>query len=202
MTLRLSSAPAALAFAFALSLIACADDDRPASSSSATTPPEDPGPSGAVNLELYETESQVCPPGNVHVDVGNVSSAPPVTLEDGKDGAAVACSVVPEAGKLRASGSIAHGAKVFSFRDVLTDGKSAVGFVTVSDPTSGTVYAAPDGKPCIFEFAPGSTQGVEAGRIGVQFACTSLVSAADATHACSLRNGHVLLEHCEGEPEE
>jgi hypothetical protein len=204
MTLRLSSAPSAFAFAFALplALIACADDDRRSSSSSPSTPPADPGPTGAVNLELYGTELQDCPIGNVHVDIGNVSSAPPVTFEDGKDGAAVACSVLPEAGKLRASGSIAHEAKAFSFRDVLTEGKSAIGFVTVSDPGSGAVYAAPDAKPCIFQFAPGSTQGIEAGRIVVQFDCSSLVSAANAAHECSLRYGYVLLEHCEGEPEE
>ncbi|HZF49854.1 MAG TPA: hypothetical protein VE093_14440 [Polyangiaceae bacterium] len=199
MTLRLPRALTALVLPFAL--IACADDDRATSSSSKNSPPEDPGPTGAVNLEIYGTELQDCPAGNVHIDIGNVSSAPPVTFEDGKDGAEVSCSVVPEAGKLRASGSIAHGSQAFSFKDVVTEGKSAIGFVTAKDPASGTIYAAPPGKPCVFQFAPNSAQGVEAGRIVVQFDCSSLVSAEDPAHECSLRYGYVLLEHCEGEPE-
>jgi hypothetical protein len=185
----------------ALALAGCSGDDENQSSTSSTAPPADPGPTGAVNLEMYETELQTCPAGNVHVDIGNVGSAPPVTVEDGKESASVACAVVPESGKLRASGAIAQGAKSFSFRDLVTDGGSAIGFVTVSDPATGTVYAAPDAKPCVFQFAPGSTQGVEAGRIVVQFDCSSLVSEADAAHECSLRYGYVLLEHCEGEPE-
>jgi hypothetical protein len=195
MILRLPFALAAL-----LLLTACSDDRRRKSSSSSSTS-EDPGPTGAVNFELYGTELQSCPVGNVHIDIGNVSSAPPVTFEDGKDGARVACSVMPEADKLRAEGTIEHGGRDFSFRDVVTDGKSAIGFVTTSDPATGTVFAAPDSKPCIFQFVPGSSQGIEAGRIVVQFDCSSLVSAANPAEECSLRYGYVLLEHCEGEPE-
>lgn len=190
-----------LVFGFAIALAGCADADPVSLTSSSNGPPPDPGPTGAVNLEIYETEIQTCPVGNVHIDIGNVSSAPPVTFENGKAGVAVACAVLPEAGKLRASGSLAQGAKVFSFRDVVTDGSSAIGFVKVADPATGTEYATPDAKPCVFQFAPGSLQGVEAGKILVQFDCSSLVSAADPAHECSLRYGYVLLEHCEGEPE-
>lgn len=187
-------------FASPFAILGCADADPVSLSSSSNGAPQEPGPSGAVNLEIYETEIQTCPVGNVHIDIGNVNSAPPVTFEDGKEGTAVACSVLPEGSKLRASGSLTQGAKVFSFRDVVTDGKSSIGVVKVTDPASGTVYEAPDAKPCVFQFAPGSSQGVEAGRIWVQFDCSSLVSAADAAHECSLRYGYVLLEHCEGEP--
>lgn len=190
-----------LAFtALALSLIACGDEPKNNSTSSGD-PPEDPGPSAAVKLEIYATEAQDCPPGNVLIDLGNVSSAPPVTFEDGKDGSAVACSVVPESGKLLASGSITRDATSFAFRDVLTDGASAIGHVSFKDPESGAIYATPDGKPCVFQFAPGSGQAIEAGRIFVQFDCSNLVSEADPTKACSGRNGYLLFEHCEGEPE-
>jgi hypothetical protein len=193
---------AALALALAPALLACSSEERRRSSSDDDETPPDPGPSGAVNVEIYATEAQSCPPGNIHVDMGNVKSAPPVTLEDGKDGASVVCAVVLEGEKLRASGAIKHGAASFGFSDVVSGGGSAIGLVELTFPGSGVRYATPSDKPCVFQFAPGSSQGIEPGKISVQFDCSSLVSESDAKDACSLRYGYILLEHCEGEPAE
>jgi len=187
------------AVALAASLVACSSDE-PRRSSSSNEEPAPPGPTGAANMEIYATETQDCPPGNVHIDVGTVNAQPPVTFEDGEDGAKVACSVVPEGGKFRASGSLAHGAYAFSLRDLVTDGSSAIGAIDFTDPGSGERYATVDGKPCVFQFAPGSGQGISAGKLFVQFDCSNVVSEADPAKACSLRYGYVTLEHCEGEP--
>jgi hypothetical protein len=192
--------PAVTAAALAFTLAACADEPRKRGSSSGETDPGPPGPTGAVNMEVYATETQDCPPGNVHIDIGAVNAAPPVVHEDGEDGAAVACSVVAEGSKFNASGSLKRGMIAFGFSDLVTNGSSAIGSVEFTDPATGVRYAATDGMPCVFQFAPGTAQGVEAGKIFVQFDCSNLVSDADATKACSSRYGYVTLEHCEGEP--
>jgi hypothetical protein len=197
MILRLC--PALLALTLASTLSGCGDEPRK-HSSSGETDPGDPGPTGAVNMEVYATETQDCPPGNVHIDIGTVNAAPPVVLEDGEDGAAIACSVVPDGNKLRASGSLKRGMVAFSFSDLVTDGSSAIGSVAFTDPASGVRYASVDGKPCVFQFAPGTAQGIQAGKVFVQFDCSNLVSDADASKACSSRYGYVTLSHCEGEP--
>jgi hypothetical protein len=193
MTARLWTAIAAITLSLA-SLAGCSSDEPKPSTSG--DPPGEPKPTGAINMEVYATETQSCPPGNVQIDVGTVNSSPPETVVDGKDGAKVSCSVAPSGGKFNASGSIEKGSLSFAFRDVVTGGMSAVGQVEFSDPAAGVRYASTLDKPCVFQFAPGSDQGVEAGRIFVQFDCATLASAADPLDVCSARYGYVLLENC------
>lgn len=179
--------------------LGCSDDERRASSSDNETNSV-PQATGAVNMEVYATAVQSCPPGNIHIDIGNVNAAPPLVYENGQDGAEVACSVLAEGAKFRAGGSLKKGMFSFSFHDVLTDGTSAVGQVQFSDPKDSTVYASSDLGPCVFQFAPGGEQGVSAGQIFVQFDCSNLISMADPKAACSSRYGYIRLEHCVGSP--
>lgn len=179
--------------------IGCSSDERRPSSTGDETS-ADPKATGAVNMEVYATAVQSCPPGNFHVDIGNVNAAPPMLYEDGQSGASVACSVLTEGSKLRAGGTIAKDTFSFSFRDVLTDGTSAVGQVEFTDPATGTVYASSDLGPCVFQFAPSSGQGVSAGQIFVQFDCSNLISKVNPNETCSSRYGYVRLEHCVGSP--
>jgi hypothetical protein len=151
---------------------------------------------GAVNMEVYATPAQTCPPGNVHIDLGNAQSSPQVKVIDGEDGAQVLCTVAPAGAELDASGSIQRGNLRFQFA-VLTGGQSATGSVGFLDPASGAAYSSPEGSPCVFQFAPSSGQGIEAGRIWVQFDCANLVNEQDPAAACSSRYGYLILENCE-----
>ncbi len=151
---------------------------------------------GAVDLEVYATEEQSCPPGNVHVDIGHVTTSPPDMLAHGVDGARVECAVVQNEEKFAASGTVARGAASFSFRDVVTAGASAIGHVEVVDPASGIRYASSEAHPCLFQFSATSGQGIGAGRIDVGFDCSDLVSAADPSKSCSSRYGSLRLEAC------
>lgn len=179
-------------------LFACSSDERRGSFTEETTAA--PKPAGAVNMEVYATAVQTCPPGNIHIDIGNNSASPPLVYEDGQDGAAVTCAVLSDGSKFHAEGNISKGAFSFSFRDVVTDGASAVGHVEFTDPASGAVYASTDLSPCVFQFAPSSEQGISAGKIFVQFDCSNLVSSMKSSDACSSRYGYVRLEYCAGSP--
>jgi hypothetical protein len=188
-------APSALALALTLGLSACSDDGS-GTSSSDDSGNGDPKPTGAINMEVYATEEQSCPPGNIHVDVGAVNASPAKTVTDGEDGAKVACAVVPSGGLLSASGSIEKGSASFAFAVKVESGKpSAVGEVAFTDPGSGVRYASAM-PPCLFQFAPGSGQAIKEGEIFVQFDCPALESAADPNDACSSRYGYVRLENC------
>jgi hypothetical protein len=198
MSLLRCIAPSALALALALGLSACSDDG------SGTTSADDggkgePKPTGAVNMEVYATEEQSCPPGNIHIDIGVVNASPAKTVTDGEDGAKVSCAVGPSGSVLSASGSIEKGAASFAFSVAVESGKpSAVGEVAFTDPASGVRYAS-GMSPCLFQFAPGSGQGIEEGEIFVQFDCSALESEADPKLACSSRYGYVRLESCSKE---
>lgn len=156
------------------------------------------GPAGAVNMEVFESSGQSCPAGNVHIDIGNVKTAPPTTVRDGQDGARVSCAVVPSGGKLEASGSLELGALSFSFGGLVTAGESAIGTAGFHDPASGAAYSSPASSPCVFQFAPGTDQGIAAGRLSVQFDCSTLVNEQDPAAACAARYGYLLVEGCEG----
>lgn len=193
--------PAAL-LALLAPLAACSDDEGGGGGGGeAGAGGMAPRPTGAVAMEVYATMEQTCPPGNVHINIGNAQSAPPQTVVDGRDGASVGCAVVPSGDKLAASGSIEQAELVFSFGGVETDGASALGNVSFRDPAGGTLYESAPGSPCVFQFAPGTEQGVAPGRIQVQFDCPSLVSEEDATAACASRYGYLLLENCDGAPQ-
>lgn len=185
----------ALALALALALSACSDDGPGTTSSDVED--DEPKPTGAVNMEVYATEEQSCPPGNIHVDVGVVNASPAKTFEDGEDGARVTCAVVPSSGGLlSASGSLEKGAASFAFSVAVESGKpSAVGEVAFTDPASGVRYASAM-VPCLFQFAPGSGQSIKEGEVFVQFDCPALESEADSKLACSSRYGYVRLENC------
>ena len=156
------------------------------------------GPRGAVNMEVYASEAQTCPPGNLHVDMGNPRTDPPLQVEDGRGGATVACTVSHSGSQYAANGTITKGDASFSFSDVVIDDDlpSALGMVAFVD-ADGVQYQSQSAKPCVFQFAPQTEQGVVAGRIFVQFDCTSLVSAADPANDCSSRYGYVLVQGCE-----
>ncbi len=183
-----------------LPLPACSGDDDGGSGGDGGHGGSAPRPTGAVAMEVYATMEQACPPGNVHINIGNVQSAPPQTVVDGEDGASVACAVVPSGDKLQASGSIERAELSFSFSGVETDGTSALGTVSFADPATGVRYESPASSRCVFQFAPGTDQGVSAGRIYVQFDCSDLVSEQDPTESCSSRYGYVLLESCAAGP--
>jgi hypothetical protein len=158
------------------------------------------GPRGAANMEVYAAEMQTCPPGNIHVDLGSVNSSPPALVLDGRDGGTVSCSVIATGQGYRASGAIQKGAHDWSFSDVITDpGQSATGIVGFKDPASGVVYRSPTAQPCVFQFAPGSGQTIDEGKVFVQFDCGHLVSEANPADECSARYGYVLLEGCSSE---
>ena len=182
----------------ALVLPACSDETGTGTSSGQGTGgggPDGTERHGAVNMEVYATAEQTCPAGNVHIDVGNLKSDPPVVAIDGFDGASIACDVVPMGKAFAASGEISVGAVQFGFGDLTTDGTSAIGNASFTD-AAGTHYASHTAKPCVFQFAPGTAQAVSAGSLWVQFDCSSLVSDTDATQACSSRYGYLLVENC------
>lgn len=155
------------------------------------------GARGAINMEVYAAEMQTCPAGNVHIDMGSVNSAPPNLVLDGKSGGAVSCAVVVTGGGYRASGHIQQGTDDWSFSDVVTDpGQSATGIVSFKDPASGTMYRTPTNQPCVFQFAPGTGQTIDEGKVFVQFDCGHLVSDDNPADECSARYGYVLLEGC------
>jgi hypothetical protein len=181
----------------ALALPACSGSDDPFSSGS-TSGGAAGGPRGAVNMEVYATEAQACPPGNVHIDIGLVNATPPTLVEHGVSGASVTCSVARDGGVFAASGALSSGSLAFSFDGVNTGGDSAIGAVGFRDPASGVDYASSDDKPCVFQFAPGTGQDIGPGSIFVQFDCANLVSAGNPGDSCSSRYGYLLLEGCEG----
>lgn len=175
-------------------LAACGGDDPTGTSS--TGGPSTTAPEGAVNMEIYATPEQTCPMGNIHVDIGNSRVSPPELAVDAYEGAAITCKVVASGMGYTASGAIKKDSLDFAFEGVTSTGESAIGKVTVKDPATGESYQSPDGAPCVFQFAPGSGQGIEAGKAWMQFDCSSLVSAKDATLSCSSRYGYVLVDRC------
>jgi hypothetical protein len=183
-----------------LLLSACSGDDT---STAAATGSSGGGsgpstePQGAFNVEIYATMAQTCPPGNVHIDIGNTKLVPPTVVVDGVDGATVSCKVAQMGESFAASGEIKAGTSHVSFADVLTDGGSATGTVTFDDPATATQYVSSTALPCVFQFAPGSGQEVSAGRIFVQFDCSDLVSAANPADTCSARYGYAYFENCD-----
>lgn len=186
-----------LCLAIPLSLCACSDDELHISATSGGPEVPDTNPTGAVNMEVYATETQTCPPGNIHIDVGAVNASPPVFVKQGEPGTTLECAVVSATGKkFNASATIEKDTFAFAFSDVITDGGSAIGHVEFTDPKSGTRYSSGAAMPCVFQFAPGTAQGVNAGEIFVQFDCPSLVSAADPKSACSSRYGYIRLFNC------
>lgn len=196
MLTSLWSARRALGLLAVLSFTPVACSDEPRRGGSDEPEPDGTEPAGAVKMEVYATEEQTCPPKDLQLAIGNVSSSPPVKVFDGFEGASVACAVVPKGDAFQASGTITDGSFTFSFRDLLTGGSSAVGNVEIIDPKTGVTFASSSATPCVFQFAPNSEQSVAAGRIFVQFDCSKLVSAASAMETCSSRYGYVLVENC------
>ncbi|MEO7331873.1 MAG: hypothetical protein ABI193_25075 [Minicystis sp.] len=176
-------------------LAACGGGDDTTGTSS-TGGPSSTAPVGAVNMEIYATPEQSCPIGNIHLDIGNSRVMPPELATDAFEGAAITCKVVANGGGFTASGMIKKESDDFAFEGVNSSGESAVGFVTVKDPVTGDSYRSPDTAPCVFQFAPGSGQGLEAGKAWMQFDCSSLVSEKDSTLSCSSRYGYVLVDRC------
>lgn len=76
--------------------------------------------------------------------------------------------------------------------------EGATGTISFKDPAGAATYTSPVQKPCIFQFAPGTSQGIEAGKVHMQFDCASLVNDADPTRSCSSRYGSVLVDRCAG----
>lgn len=179
----------------AAALPACSHDETTGSSSTGGGP--DPnGPAGAVNMEVYSTPDQTCPPGNFHIDVGNTKITPSELVLNGESDTTIACSVIPTSGKFATTGSIKQGDLDWSVKDLLTDGTSATGTVSFVDPSGSGRYTSSMTHPCVFQFAPGSKQGISTGDVFVQFDCSDLVSEADATKSCSSRYGYVQFERC------
>jgi len=183
---------AAFFFVFLVALPACSSETQGVSS----TGPSPTAPEGAVNMEVYATPEQTCPPGNFHVDIGNTKVTPPALLVSGEGGVTVTCAVVAQGAKYQASGAIKQGSLDFSFQDVLTSGGSATGTVSFVDPKGSGRYTSVASAPCVFQFAPSSAQGIGAGQVFVQFDCAALVNEADATKSCSSRYGYVALDRC------
>jgi len=193
-TLRVMRSISLFVVPFVFHFAACGGDDTTGTSS--TGGPSATAPVGAVNMEIYATPDQTCPIGNAHVDIGNSRVTPPELATDAYEGAVVTCKVVATGMGFSASGAIKKGSLDFAFEGVTSSGESAIGTVTVKDPATGDSYQSPAGAPCVFQFAPGSGQGLEAGKAWMQFDCSSLVSEKDATHSCSSRYGYVLVDRC------
>jgi hypothetical protein len=190
--------PRALPLPLALILVACSGGETGGNTSSTTggEGPSETAPTGAVNLEVYTAEGQDCPAGNVHVDLGNTKLDPPELLVDAYEGASVACAVEPMGLVLDASASLSQGGASFSFSGVTSDGKSAVGAVTIELPDGGGEYQSDPQKPCVFQFAPGSGQAIAPGKVFVQFDCNALTRAGDPSKTCSSRYGYVYVDRC------
>ncbi|MFO0758369.1 MAG: hypothetical protein U0359_17895 [Byssovorax sp.] len=189
--MRLASTLLVLGF----SLAACSSDTGTSGAGGGSGPST--APAGAVNMEIYATPEQKCPIGNVHIDIGNSRVNPPELAVDAEEGASIKCRVAATGMGFGASGSIKKASFDFSFEGVTSSGESAVGKVTVHDPATGDEYTSPDGAPCVFQFAPSSGQGIEAGKAWMQFDCSSLVSEKDASLTCSSRYGYVLVDRCD-----
>jgi hypothetical protein len=185
---------ALLAFPLGLLLMACSGDEG--TGTSGASGPSTTAPQGAVNMEIYSTPDQSCPIGNVHVDIGNSRVNPPELAVDAWEGASIDCSVVATGGGFTANGAIKKGEFDFAFEGVTSSGESAIGKVSVHDPATGELYQSLDGTPCVFQFAPGSGQGIEAGKAWMQFDCATLANAKDPQLSCSSRYGYVLVDRC------
>jgi hypothetical protein len=187
-------------FAFALSagLVGCSSDTASGSASSTGEGPSATAPEGAVNVEIYATPEQTCPVGNVHIDLGNSKVEPPKLEVDAWQGASVTCAVTATGSGFAASGTLKKGAYSLTFKDVLSDGGSATGTISFKDPAGSATYTSPATAPCIFQFAPGTTQGLDSGKAFMGFDCSSLVNDADPKQACSARYGYVLVDRCTG----
>ena len=200
--MRLAPASASFfAFAFALpaGLLGCSGDIATTAGGSSTgEAPSATAPEGAVNVEIYASSEQTCPVGNVHVDVGNSKLQPPKVEVDAFEGASVVCSVTANGDGFTASGTLKKGPLSLTFKDVLSSGMSTTGTISFKDPAGAATYTSPAGTPCVFQFAPGTSQGIEAGKVYMQFDCTSLVNDADPKLACSARYGYVLVDRCDG----
>ncbi|MEP7125235.1 MAG: hypothetical protein ABJE95_30170 [Byssovorax sp.] len=189
----------AFAFAFPAGLLGCSGDTATtAGSSSSGDGPSPTAPEGAVNVEIYASTDQTCPVGNVHVDLGNSKLTPPTLETDGWEGASVVCSVTANGSGFSASGTLKKGAQSLTFKDVSSSGMSTTGTISFKDPAGAATYTSPAAAPCVFQFAPGTAQGIEAGKTYMQFDCTSLVNDADPKLACSARYGYVLVDRCAG----
>jgi hypothetical protein len=188
-----------LVLAMSATLTGCGGDDTAASTTGGSgTGVDSTAPKGAVSLEVYKTETQNCPYASLFIEIGNVKASPPVLVDGQMDDATVSCSVVPSGMDFTASGSLEQGANDFGFSGVVTDGASALGAVSFLDPANGVEFTSDN--PCVFQFAPGTEQGISAGQLFVQFDCPDLVSSADPAVSCSSRYGYVLLDNCEGKP--
>ena len=190
-----------LLFALALpaGLLACSGDPDPTGGSSSTGEgPSTTAPEGAVNVEIYATPDQTCPVGNVHIDLGNSKVEPPKVEVDAWQGASVTCSVSATGSGFAASGTLKKGALSLTFKDVLSDGGSATGTISFKDPAGAATYTSEAKTPCIFQFAPGTAQGIDTGKAFMQFDCASLVHDADPKLSCSARYGYVLVDRCDG----
>lgn len=185
-----------LSFAIPLVMLACVSGCG--GETGGPTSDAGPKPNAAINMEIYATAEQDCPIGNVHVDVGNTKSVPPATVTDGQGGATVSCTVASAGAQgIGARASIAAGNLVFSFDSVVTDGSSTTGHVTVQDPATGIDYGSTAQKPCVFQFAPGTDQGIQLGHVFMQFDCAELQKAEDPAKSCSSRYGYVYADNCE-----
>lgn len=189
-------------FACALSsaVLGCSGDSVTTTGSGSSTGegPSTTAPEGAVNVEIYATPEQKCPVGNVHIDVGNSKVEPPKLEVDAYQGASIVCSVTATGSGFDASGTLKKGALALTFKDVLSDGKSATGNIQFKDPAGAATYSSPAATPCIFQFTPGTAQAIDAGKVFMSFDCSSLVNDADPTQSCSARYGYVLVDRCAG----
>ena len=187
-------------FAFSISagLLGCSSDTGSPSGSGTGEGPSTTAPQGAVNVEIYATPEQTCPVGNVHIDLGNSKVEPPKLEVDAWEGASVKCSVAATGMGFGASGTLKKGAYSLTFKDVVSDGGSATGTVSFKDPAGSATYTNPTATPCIFQFTPGTTQGLDAGKAFMQFDCSALVNDADPKQSCSARYGYVLVDRCAG----
>jgi hypothetical protein len=189
-----------LVLALMLTPLACSSESTGSTSSSTTGGsggPSKTAPEGAINMEVYTTPEQSCPLGNVHIDMGNSKVSPLVLVTEGFEGASVACSVVPDfKGNWVATGSLQKGALSFTFKDLTTGGQSATGTIVIKDPLGKDTYTSDPKSPCVFQFAPGSGQGVENGKLWIQFDCSTLVSDADKSKTCSSRYGYLFVDRC------
>ena len=188
----LRSAPSFALLAFISSLTGCSGGDG------SSGPQVFTGPSGAVSLELFQAQDQTCPAGDVFVVIGDVRAAPPIGVHDGEDGAQVSCRVASsagDAGPFTASASLAHLGAYVTIDGLVTNPKtsSASGEVHVKDPAKGTEYSS---KSCLFEFAPGTSEGAKPGEIFVEFQCGNVTDPTDAASACSIRHGYLALSGC------
>ena len=186
------------AFALPVGLLGCSGDTTIPGGSSTGEGPSTTAPEGSVNVEIYATPAQKCPVGNVHIDLGNSKVEPPKVVVDAWEGASVTCSVTATGSGFAASGTLKKGALSLTFKDVLSDGASSTGTISFKDPAGAATYTSTAAAPCVFQFAPGTKQGIDSGKAYMQFDCASLVNDADPALSCSARYGYVLVDRCMG----